>query len=287
MKVAISKCLCGSNCRYNGTNKLTNQYNLLQQYFSLVPFCPEETLGVPRVPIDRYKDGKIISKDNIDYTDILIKNSKDIIDNIEDISGIILKSKSPSCGVDDTKIYSEDGTFEYGSGIFTTLLNESIKDIAIIDERRLEDEFERLSFILDTLSFYNIKNTKIVQNKELVTFHTRHKFILLAHSRVLYDKLGNIVANHEKIDIEEVIKSYKKLFLETINNKITQKNLQNSLYHLAGFLKKYLDKDEKEVLHKAIAEYKNFDSINILNKYSKKYNVVYLENQYIISMKYN
>lgn len=58
-KVAISACLLGYACRYDGDDNLnTPLLNLLNDY-ELLPFCPEEhCFGTPRPTMDLVQDDK-------------------------------------------------------------------------------------------------------------------------------------------------------------------------------------------------------------------------------------
>jgi len=113
MKILISACLLGENCKYNGGNNLSSK---LQDYLEknkdaeIIKFCPEVLSGfpIPREPIE-YVDGKLIDQYGNDYN-LQLEQGKNIIaklleENQFDLA--ILKAKSPSCGVNG--IY--DGTF--------------------------------------------------------------------------------------------------------------------------------------------------------------------------------
>lgn len=135
MKLLVSACLLGINCKYNGKNNQNNKILELLKNYDLIPICPE-TLGglpTPRIPSEIQND-KVITKDGRDVTKEYQKGAKEAlkIAKLYDCKIAILKEKSPSCGCG--KIY--DGTFSKtlvdGDGMTARLLKEN--NIKIIGE---------------------------------------------------------------------------------------------------------------------------------------------------------
>lgn len=137
MKILVSACLLGENCKYNGGNNLNNKLLKLIKGHEVVSVCPEVLggLSTPRLSSE-IVDGvvKNIEGDLVDYEFRLgAKRALDIALN-EKIDFAILQSRSPSCGV--KQIY--DGTFSKnlisGKGIFASeLTSHGIKVIDIED----------------------------------------------------------------------------------------------------------------------------------------------------------
>lgn len=135
MKLLVSACLLGINCKYNGNNNKNDKILELLKDHDLIPICPE-TLGglpTPRTPSEIQND-KVITKDGRDVTKEYQKGAEETlkIAKLYDCKIAILKEKSPSCGCG--KIY--DGTFSKtlinGDGMTTRLLKEN--NIKIIGE---------------------------------------------------------------------------------------------------------------------------------------------------------
>lgn len=110
MKVLVSACLLGRNCKYNGGNNYSEKVLKLIEGRKIIEVCPEELagLGTPRVPIEIVGD-EIISRDGVNVTEQLRIAVDKILDRIsgEEIEYAVLKSRSPTCGV--KQVY--DGTF--------------------------------------------------------------------------------------------------------------------------------------------------------------------------------
>lgn len=143
MKIAVSSCLLGINCKYNGDSNYNEKIINLKKDHTLIPICPEVLGGLdtPRVPAEIVGD-KVINQQGVDVTSnyqlgamkalaILKENNIDVV---------ILKAKSPSCGMG--KVY--DGTFNHilidGDGITTQLFKKN--GIKIYNENNFEDIFK-------------------------------------------------------------------------------------------------------------------------------------------------
>lgn len=111
-KILISACLIGLNCKYNGGNNENSKLVELMKEKDLVPICPEQLGGLktPRVSAER-KQEKVITKEGVDVTKEYQKGAEEVLNLAKklNIKKAILKSRSPSCGIDE--IY--DGTFSH------------------------------------------------------------------------------------------------------------------------------------------------------------------------------
>lgn len=112
MKIGVSSCLLGINCKYNGQSNKNEGIIKLKEKYELVPICPEVLGGLPtpRIPAEIIKD-KVINKQGIDVTRNYNDGANKALQILKEnnINIVILKSKSPSCGRD--RIY--DGTFSH------------------------------------------------------------------------------------------------------------------------------------------------------------------------------
>lgn len=106
MKILVSACLLGRNCKYNGGNNRNEKVISFLQGHEIIPVCPEEILGVPRVPME-IVDGVLINKKGVVVDEPIRKEVAKIVAENPDAELAILKSRSPTCGVKE--VY--DGTF--------------------------------------------------------------------------------------------------------------------------------------------------------------------------------
>lgn len=145
MKVVVSGCLLGYNCKYNGLNNYADELcNFLDKNnFEVFPVCPEVMGGLPtpRIPSEII-DGKVFMENGKDVTNNYIKGANEALE-IALVNGCnvaILKSKSPSCGYGE--IY--DGSFSHklkkGNGIACQLfLENNIRVYTEKDFKNLKD----------------------------------------------------------------------------------------------------------------------------------------------------
>ena len=127
MKIMVSACLLGENCKYSGGNNRREKVLEYIKGHEVFPICPEVMGGLPtpRVPAE-IVDGVVMSKAgvNVDREYRLGAEKALEIAKREKIDLAILQPRSPSCGV--TEIY--DGTFTGrripGQGVTAALLIE-------------------------------------------------------------------------------------------------------------------------------------------------------------------
>lgn len=127
MKILVSACLVGENCKYSGGNNLCEKVASLSCEHELIPVCPEclGGLPVPR-PSAEIVDGVVTNCEGIVVDEQFRRGAQIALQTALDkrIDFAILQPRSPSCGVH--MVY--DGTFSggkvSGSGVFASLLKE-------------------------------------------------------------------------------------------------------------------------------------------------------------------
>ena len=128
MKVLVSACLLGVNCKYNGGNNYCEAVVKFVKDKEIISLCPEMLagMGCPRTPIE-IVDGVLMDRNGNNVDVAMRKAVAEAMEQIrgEDISCAILQSRSPTCGVN--QVY--DGTFSgnliSGSGIFARTLRNA------------------------------------------------------------------------------------------------------------------------------------------------------------------
>ncbi len=134
MKVLVSACLLGENCKYNGTNNYNSKVISFLKGHEVIAVCPEVLggLNVPRNPAE-IVDGVVMTKDGTsvdrEFREGAALAFRQALNG--KIDAAVLQSRSPSCGVN--QIY--DGTFSgrliQGQGIFAEMLKRA--GIKVID----------------------------------------------------------------------------------------------------------------------------------------------------------
>ena len=102
MKIMVSACLAGENCRYNGWNNRNEKVIALFKENEIITVCPEVMGGLPtpRVPSE-IVSGKVLNKEGTDVTRAFRNGAMMVLEIAKQIKPdlIILQSRSPSCGV--------------------------------------------------------------------------------------------------------------------------------------------------------------------------------------------
>ncbi len=136
MKILVSACLLGRNCKYNGGNNYREKVETLLQGKEVILVCPEVLagLGVPRTPIE-IRNGEVVSRDEISVDSAIRAAVAKVMEQIKDepIAYCILKSRSPTCGVHQIYDGSFSGVLVDGMGV----LAQALKDAGY---RVLDDE---------------------------------------------------------------------------------------------------------------------------------------------------
>ena len=144
MKIAVSACLLGENCKYNGGNNYNENLEKLLKGHEVIGVCPEVLggLSIPREACE-IVDGIVKHKDGSSVDEQFRKGAGLALEIVKEKGAelVILQSRSPSCGVNT--IY--DGTFSKkltsGEGVFVKLLKEN--GIPILDVSEIKEGLEQ------------------------------------------------------------------------------------------------------------------------------------------------
>lgn len=134
MKILVSACLLGKNCKYNGDNNLNQSVLDFIEGHEVIGVCPEQLggLSTPRLQAE-IVDGVVTNKEGVSVDAEFRKGAQTALAAAleKKVDLAILQSRSPSCGVKE--IY--DGSFRgkkiKGQGVFAKLL--SAHGIKVLD----------------------------------------------------------------------------------------------------------------------------------------------------------
>ena len=128
MKILVSACLLGENCKYNGGNNYSPAVVEFVKGKEVLTLCPEMMagMGCPRTPIE-IVDGVLMDRDGNNVDASMRKAVADAMEFIrkEKIQCAILQSRSPTCGVNQVYDGSFSGKLISGSGIFAQALQDA------------------------------------------------------------------------------------------------------------------------------------------------------------------
>jgi uncharacterized protein YbgA (DUF1722 family)/uncharacterized protein YbbK (DUF523 family) len=298
--IGISSCLLGNKVRYDGSHKhepfLTET---LGKYVEWIPVCPEVECGlpVPREAMRLVGDPKhprlVTTRSGVDHTQRMqqwaVKKVRAL--QSESICGFVFKSRSPSSGMRGVKIYTSEGVpVSTGAGIFAQAFLEHFPLLPVEDEGRLHDPGLRESFIERVFVYRRWQEYHRYDGSigGLVSFHSDHKLLLMAHSQKHYGMLGRLVAGAKRSRKEELHRNYLGTLMEGLGYLATTKKNTNVLQHMAGYFKEQLSQDEKQELHDVIGQYHQglvplIVPVTLFRHYVRKYRIAYLQRQYYLN----
>lgn len=125
LKILVSSCVMGKNCKYNGGNNYNSRVMEFLKDKEVIEICPELLAGLPIPrPSAELVDGVVMSIDgeNVDkeYRHAVELAMREI-GNV-DIDLVILQSRSPTCGVNQVYDGSFTGRLIKGQGLFAQAL---------------------------------------------------------------------------------------------------------------------------------------------------------------------
>ena len=128
MKIMVSACLAGENCKYNGGNNRSEKVLQLLNGNDVIKVCPEQMGGLPtpRIPSE-IRAGVVTAKDGRIVDAQFRAGAKKCLEIAlyEKPDLIILQSRSPSCGVKQRYDGTFTGTLTDGAGVTAQLLMEN------------------------------------------------------------------------------------------------------------------------------------------------------------------
>lgn len=267
IRVGISSCLLGNQVRYDGGHKRDRCItDTLGRLFEWVPVCPEVELGLgtPRETLQLMGAPEtprlVFAKTGGDITDEMRGWSQKRLEQLAklDLSGYILKSDSPSCGMERVRVYGKSGRpTKPGTGIFARALMDGLPLLPVEEEGRLHDSALRENFVERVFCYRRWQDLTAggLTRGRLVDFHARHKLLLMAHSPRHYAELGRVVARAKTMSPKALEKTYGELYMTALKVKATTKKHTIVLQHILGYLKRNLGPHDKTELLAVLADY--------------------------------
>lgn len=159
-KIVVSRCLGFADCRYDGQMIQNDLIAKLHGHAEFITVCPEVAIGlpVPRPPlvlIGSEEKVKLFQPDTgLDLTSKMEDFVKGFLGSLagQEIKAFILKSRSPSCGLGDVNVYSQDGksltlVSQNGTGFLARAVAEKFSAVPLRSELYFLDKANRQDFL--------------------------------------------------------------------------------------------------------------------------------------------
>jgi uncharacterized protein YbgA (DUF1722 family)/uncharacterized protein YbbK (DUF523 family) len=268
IRIGVSSCLLGNAVRYDGGHKRDRYItDILGRFFEFVPVCPEVELGLgtPRETLrlagDPTAPRLVFQHTRADITERMRAWAARRIDALAraDLSGYILKSDSPSCGMEGVRVYPRSGVASrHGVGLFARALMERLPELPVEEEGRLHDPAIRENFIERVFCYRRWRDLGAagLTRGKLVAFHAAHELVLRAHSPKHLAQLGRLVGRAKARPPRALGERYGALLMAGLRVRATPHKHASVLRRILGRLERHLDGREAAEVLAAIEEYR-------------------------------
>ncbi len=296
INIGLSACLAGHEVRYNGGHTQSRLcLDILSQHFTYKTFCPEVAAGfsTPR-PTMRLTGNpnkpklSFTTDDPVDLTNQLTDGFKDKLAQFESLDGYILMKNSPSCGLSRIKVYQENGYPHETkvSGLFANALQKQYPLMPIEEEGRLHDAKLFENFVLRVYAYHHFRTDVLATPSmgNLIGFHSRYKYVLMAHDQNAYKSLGQLLGKAKKPDMTVLVNRYFERFMLALSKPASKKNHTNTLLHILGYLRKSIPSQARQNIADVIIKYNQgvlplITPLTLLKHYLDQYGSAYIRNQ--------
>ncbi len=200
--ILVSRCLEFENVRYDGQVIHSQIIKDLMPFVDFIKVCPEYEigLGVPRDPLRIIKqEGEyrlVQPNTGEDLTEKMNDFSTSFLDKLGDVDGFIFKSRSPSVGVRDIKVYAAARlapVTERNIGLFAMEVVARYPGYPVEEEDRLRNSHIRHHFLTQLYTFTDLRNVKKKMSlEELQDFHDRNHFLFMSYNRSLFNEMSEL-----------------------------------------------------------------------------------------------
>ncbi|HEX7038286.1 MAG TPA: DUF1722 domain-containing protein [Pseudomonadales bacterium] len=273
LPIAISQCLLGRAVRYDRSDAgFAFPHAALQGVFDFRGICPEVGigLGTPRDPIRLVGDAADprvlgVSDPSLDVTERLRDYATEQAATLDAVAGYVFMRGSPSCGVFDVKVHPvvegavADSFTRSGRGAFAAAVIGARPNLPVEENGRLHDPVLRENFVVRAFVYAHwraLERAGLTRGR-LVEFHSRHKYLLMAHSVPHYRRAGRLLA--EQGALEQRAGAYAELLMAGLSRPPGRRGHVNVLFHLQGYFKRRLDRSGRGVLDRLIHAYRRGD----------------------------
>jgi uncharacterized protein YbgA (DUF1722 family) len=214
--------------------------------------------------------------------------SRGYVSSLSEVDGFVLKSRSPSCGITDAKVYpnrDKGPSLRKGPGVFAQRVIERFPHAAIEDEGRLNNFRLREHFLTKLFSLARLRSLKKQPSMQaLVRFQAENKLLLMAYNQKEMRLLGRIVANHEKRDLSEVLTLYEAHLHNALARPGRYTSHINVLMHALGYFSRQLNPREKAHFLDLLELYRQGKiplsaAVSVISSWIHRFGTEYLEAQ--------
>ena len=271
LPIGISQCLLGDEVRYDGSGARSSfPHAALDGLFEFRRICPEVGIGMgtPRAPIRLVgvpDQPRVVgvADPGVDVTEALDGYGRRMAASLGDVAGYVFMKNSPSCGLFRVKVYPHDGERVTGAphmsgrGAYAAAVTRALPNLPVEENGRLHDPVLRENFVTRAFAYAHWQQLTAagLTRHRLIAFHSRYKYLLMAHSVPHYQRTGALLSDL-KGDLAAKGADYVALLMEGLARPATRRGHANVLSHLQGYFKTHLDSSARQELDALIHGYR-------------------------------
>jgi uncharacterized protein YbgA (DUF1722 family) len=190
------------------------------------------------------------------------------------------------------KVYNPDGkgAVRKGTGAFARVLMQRMPLLPVEEEGRLNDAVLRENFVNRVYVYQRWGQLveKGLSAARLIEFHSRHKYMVMAHSQAAYQRMGRLLSNLSGSELDALAEQYIRELMTSLRRRVNRKRHVNVLQHIMGYLKRRIDSEDKVELSASIEAYRREETplvvpITLLRHYFRNHHDQYMAKQYYLS----
>jgi uncharacterized protein YbgA (DUF1722 family)/uncharacterized protein YbbK (DUF523 family) len=293
-RVVVSRCIEFDRCRYNGDMISSDVVRALKKHVDFEPVCAEVEigLGVPRDPIRVATfDGElrlVQPSTELDVTDRMKSFAASYLASVGVVDGFLLKSRSPSCGIKDVKVFpglAKQAAVARGAGFFGAAVLERFAGRPVEDEARLTNFRIREHYLTALWALARFRAAREAGGmRDLVDFHSRNKLLLMAYNQTAMRSLGRVVANPEHKGVAEAFAAYEAELRGALAKPSRFTSNINVLMHALGYFSDGISPSERKHFLGALERYRAEKiplsaAIAVVTAWLARFDVPYLAQQ--------
>lgn len=266
-RIYFSRCLGFAACRWNGERLRDEFVERLAARVEVLHDCPEMGIGLgcPRDPIRAVKEGGTVDL----YQPATGRSvgaemrawGARLLDSLPAVDGFLLKSRSPSCGWKDAKVYNSrkpDSGSAPGAGLFGAAVLAARPGVPVEDEGRLLNFTLRERFLAAVWTLARFREVEASGDMgALVDFHSKNKLLLLLYNQREMRELGRIVANPERRRTAAVLAAYRPGLERALSAPPKYSSLVNAIEHAFGGFSESLSPAERALFMNTVEEFRD------------------------------
>jgi len=263
--IVVSRCLGFDTCRYDGASVACPFARALRARAKLITVCPEMEigLGVPRekIVLVRTAAGNttlLQPATGRKLTRVMQQYARRRLDEIGEIDGFLLKSKSPSCGVGTCKLFGssdpESGPIGRESGLFAAEVERRYPHLPAIDERTLDNHRQRerwLTAVYALAEFRRIARYRTTAS--LKRFHDYYRTLLETYNKTATNDAERLLTTARSP--KRLFADYRSHLEHILAGPVRPRSLVKAFEPAVAFYREYLTRQNIDRYYRTADSY--------------------------------